>query len=322
MNIKTNRGIQILRILACIGVFIVHLGQKLYLEDSIKRFTDLGEYGVEMFFVISGFLACESWLRKKNSISMYYCKRLIRILPAYYFCILCYFVLYQIIYKSVPIDSYGVGWIRYAFVLNGLIPAEHTFWSNLGNTWTIPVFILFYFLFPFLIKVIRSWKTAVFATVISIVFAEVVSIYGNGYLSAFTMIKCFICGIVAYYAIEEKREKETTLMAIIIVFLNMAINMKNSTFCSIIFMAVVLLLYGLTINNKRILKLLDVIDEYTYTVYLVQGLVFSEIINRFSMGRVKTAGMAIVATIFLAFLVHNLVEKPIQNFLLKRVNRQ
>ena len=53
-------GLSILRVIACLAVFIVHLGQRVSLHGIIREVTDTGAYGVQMFFVLSGFLACFS----------------------------------------------------------------------------------------------------------------------------------------------------------------------------------------------------------------------------------------------------------------------
>lgn len=79
-NVKsTERGIQFLRILACVGVFICHFGQRLHLERwsiNLYNFTQLGRYGVELFFVISGYLVCFS-LSKKQTVLQFYKMRAI-----------------------------------------------------------------------------------------------------------------------------------------------------------------------------------------------------------------------------------------------------
>ena len=49
-NKKRNTAIQLLRIIACILVFLVHFGQRLELKGEIRQFTNFGEYGVHLFF--------------------------------------------------------------------------------------------------------------------------------------------------------------------------------------------------------------------------------------------------------------------------------
>ena len=55
-----NRGIQVLRVLAALGVFAVHFGQRMELSGILRNITDFGRYGVHLFFIISGYLSCLS----------------------------------------------------------------------------------------------------------------------------------------------------------------------------------------------------------------------------------------------------------------------
>ena len=168
-NKQTNRllFIQILRVAACILVFLVHFGQRLELTSFIRQITNFGEYGVQLFFIISGYLAAYGLSDKKNiSIKKYYIKKAIRILPLYYLVIAYYFVSENILNQFVhhiPVDTAGLGWFRYLFLLNGFIDNDTYFWSNLGITWTIPIFIFFYLIAPFLFKWIIDLKTAIIA---------------------------------------------------------------------------------------------------------------------------------------------------------------
>ncbi|MBQ9375118.1 MAG: acyltransferase [Ruminococcus sp.] len=151
----TDRGIQILRIIACLAVFFCHFGQRLKLgrfSANLLNFSQLGRYGVELFFVVSGYLVCFSLLNGKSAIQ-FYKKRIIRILPLYYFSILVFFITESFVFRDVPKDDMHLGWLRYIFCLNGIVPSEGYFWSNIGITWTIPVFLMFYILAPFFIRI-------------------------------------------------------------------------------------------------------------------------------------------------------------------------
>lgn len=59
-DVGPNDSIRIWRILSCVGVLVVHLGWKMRLEGNVRAFTDFGQYGVYLFFIISGYLACFS----------------------------------------------------------------------------------------------------------------------------------------------------------------------------------------------------------------------------------------------------------------------
>ena len=99
-----NVTIQILRVIACFMVFLVHFGQRTSLDGIVRSFTDFGAYGVHLFFLISGFLACKAFFNKENvDIKKYYIKRAIAILPLYYLIILYYFITENIFNQFTPI---------------------------------------------------------------------------------------------------------------------------------------------------------------------------------------------------------------------------
>ena len=84
------------------------------LSTDLYAFSQLGRYGVELFFVISGYLACIS-LSSKQSVGVFYKKRAIRILPLYYFCIGYFFLMETFLFHSIPEDPLHLGWLRYIF---------------------------------------------------------------------------------------------------------------------------------------------------------------------------------------------------------------
>ena len=114
-----NVGIQLLRVAACLLVYMVHLGQRLELTGVLRSITDIGKSGVFLFFVISGFLAASSLcLRDRVNKKEYYIKRAIAILPLYYMIILAVFIVEMTVHHFAPFipeDTTGLGWLRFVF---------------------------------------------------------------------------------------------------------------------------------------------------------------------------------------------------------------
>jgi peptidoglycan/LPS O-acetylase OafA/YrhL len=120
--------------------------------------TTFGVIAVNGFFVISGFLITQSWLRGKG-LADYCKKRAIRILPAYYVAALFCAVVVGALASASP--------YRYLRALNFYYPLVdlaqfHTFWSHHlfstnplpgelnGSLWTIRYELWCYFLVPIL----------------------------------------------------------------------------------------------------------------------------------------------------------------------------
>ena len=144
-----------------------------YLYSWFQRWVSLGWTGVDLFFVLSGFLIGGILLDSKNSPSYYrtfYARRFYRIFPLYYLWILGYlFVMWTvrrllIAYLAEPADDLpgaGVFWL-FAFVQNISYTTSWTLgWAWLKPTWSLAVEEQFYVVAPLLIRRVSKRSLAV-----------------------------------------------------------------------------------------------------------------------------------------------------------------
>ena len=324
-NVKsTDRGIQLLRVLACLAVFVCHFGQRIHLDKwsmNLYNFTQLGRYGVELFFVISGYLVCFS-LSKNQSVFQFYKRRAIRILPLYYFCVLWFFITETFIFQDIPSDSYGLGWARYVFCLNGIVPSDGYFWSNIGITWTVPVFMLFYLFAPIINKLCKTALSSSFVLMCSIGLALLVNQILSGWFSALVYFPCFIFGMVVYYAKSYNKQFWTIISFQVFIFVlkwcewqgliykivkDCDLYLVSTVFATLIFFS-----NQMVVKKPQLKKTLDMLDENSYALYLVHGIVFCSILDKFQLNEWVKAMIAIVLTIVLTISIHKFIEKPIQ----------
>ena len=76
-TMKTITSIQYLRALACIAVVVFHA------TEDLGGAFNIGQTGVDLFFVLSGLLVTQAWLRTPTW-SAYLRRRAWRVIPAYY----------------------------------------------------------------------------------------------------------------------------------------------------------------------------------------------------------------------------------------------
>jgi len=317
---KRNVSIQILRIIACLLVFIVHFGQRTHIKGTARLITEFGKYGVQLFFIISGLLAAMG-LQKKEKIATYYKKRIINILPLYYIVILWYFITENILNKyfhHIPIDIDGLGWFRYIYLLNGFIPNDTYFWSNLGITWTIPIFVFFYLVIPFIMKIMKNYKTSfIIMTLIFLISNKLNNIYP---CVIFENISYFFIGTFIYFCWKENKLKFSSLFFLILSIIYTILGKINYYF---VFAAIIsILLENEIILSNKSQKIINKLDGYTYTMYLVHGIVFCSLIDKLPMFQItlsnfKIGVIAIVLSIVGTIIVHDFIEKPIQKSLTK-----
>lgn len=78
-------SLQYLRAIAALMVIAFHICLKLHLSEDHLVWTEIGAAGVDIFFIISGFMMYLTTNKNKMSVFDFYKKRLIRIAPLYFF---------------------------------------------------------------------------------------------------------------------------------------------------------------------------------------------------------------------------------------------
>jgi peptidoglycan/LPS O-acetylase OafA/YrhL len=139
--------------LRAISISLVVLGHLLYAPEFIsirpvfvKWFAPLGDLGVKIFFVISGFLITGLLLReldveKRIYLTRFYFRRTLRIFPPYYFFILVVITLQMIGWVTlVPGD------ILHALTYTVNYHSERSWY--IGHSWSLSVEEQFYLLWP------------------------------------------------------------------------------------------------------------------------------------------------------------------------------
>ena len=107
-----------------------------------------GELGVNIFFIISGYLITTLLIQEKEStgnisLQAFYIKRTFRIFPAYYALLLVYVVLQSVGYLHLP----GVTWLSLLTYTKQFFSADI---HEVGHIWSLCVEELFYLVYPIL----------------------------------------------------------------------------------------------------------------------------------------------------------------------------
>lgn len=151
---KRLHGLDTLRALAIVLVVIYHLNMQGLLPSAIGPIAQVGWVGVDLFFVLSGFLIGSQLLKpyltgEKPSLKDFYIRRAYRILPAFFAVSLLYF--------AVPLWREAPGpyadWQYVSFTWNLLLigyPKSRAF----SHVWSLCVEEHFYLILPILILLI------------------------------------------------------------------------------------------------------------------------------------------------------------------------
>lgn len=165
------RGVAILMVLFAHGLFVNPAGP--LSTQWLGAFFKTGATGVQVFFVLSGFLISQPFFKARSSdsgssyIKGYFTRRVLKILPPFYFTILLLSAYYYWRYHDMEYVMTGLKW---AVGIPHLFFVPHGF--N-GVFWSLWVEVGFYTLLPLLFWALRGrtvWQTgAIIATILLVV---------------------------------------------------------------------------------------------------------------------------------------------------------
>ncbi|MGB0839549.1 MAG: acyltransferase family protein [Chitinophagales bacterium] len=159
-----------LRGFAALGVVVFHFSSPTLPTLYPNYFTNTffyGQYGVQVFFVISGFIIPYSMFRGGYQLSSYFRslgKRFVRICPPSYVSILMSFALYYaaILLIKRPISNMLWPDINFTSIIGNLtytVPYLDTLWFN-GVFWTLAIEFQFYLLIGLLLPLLSRRRVA------------------------------------------------------------------------------------------------------------------------------------------------------------------
>lgn len=207
MSSNKLEGIQILRGYAAMLVVVTHLWSVGVISSTL-RFSRIGGLGVDIFFVISGFIMCYSLKdRVLASDSVQFLKkRAYRVYPIYLL-VLIPFLIQYLSQAKVPVDP---------LLIIGNILLSPSFLGSpeyrmlVGPAWTLTYELFFYVLFAGAMFSARSKNRAIYTVIVTIVLlVTLVNLFGlKGdrlqwsnfqYIVGDTLLFNFVIGCVCYF---------------------------------------------------------------------------------------------------------------------------
>ena len=177
-------GMDGLRAIAALAVFLVHFNQQARLQAELgpfdlARWLANGNSGVALFFVLSGFLLATPFWRQQYAagapldVKQYFLRRLARILPAYYLC-LGGLLAVKLAAGGFPSINNVLSHVLFLYNVS-----DHNILSLNEPFWTLAVEMQFYLLLPVLMwGLLRCNRTAAFLWVAGLAVAAYLLNYG------------------------------------------------------------------------------------------------------------------------------------------------
>lgn len=206
---KKIYSIQVLRVICSIFIIINHI--------DYYNVHKIGAIGVDIFLVISGFVAM---LSPEKKMMMYLKKRLKKLVPLYYFLTIIIIIVYTIS------GSMFTSTINYKNIISSFLflPMKDTL-PILYVGWTLNYILIFYIIFSFSLKVSYRFRGIICIVILLIVVILIDNISILNLMFGFdSMILIeFIYGILLYYIyiyfrIYGKKSNLIMLMVVILLF--------------------------------------------------------------------------------------------------------
>lgn len=332
-----------LRGLAILLVLCAHLA-----PDTI---ADFGWAGVDLFFVLSGFLITGILMDGKDApdrAKTFYVRRTLRIFPLYYGTLLLAWALIPLVapqfFSDVP--GHVATWastfheIRFEWIYltnwdQGLLRPHHP--GILSHFWSLAVEEQFYLLWPLVIwRCSRetAWRVAWAAIGVSLACRVVLVLHGAPYLTAYTLTPCRLDGLAvgALIAIGVRRlggieqtARDICVPALVGAAVVLAIGLLRGSLTNtdpvmetVGFTALAFAFGGLLVVALRFAPTsltvapLRMLGRYAYGLYVLHPFVIRGMeLHGFDTGDTLFAPVAVVSSLFAAVVSYHAFEAPI-----------
>jgi len=312
-------SIDLLRGLASISVCLFHfvIISRLVFPSFFRDVFSYGHLGVQVFFVISGFVIPYSMYKGDYSlkkIKVFFQKRLVRLEPPYIASILLVFLLNFLFYLS-PYwheDLIDVGWKQLFFHFGYLNSVFQEGWIN-QVYWSLGIEFQYYILMAFIFYFINH-KTYIWF--ISFVFLLLLAFFIPTQSYIFTHLPFFILGILIFRFLTKKDSIRTFIFFLVTTFL--VIYFQDSS--NISFVLAGLFPFVFFFVFKKTSKIGVFLGNISYSLYLIHIPIGQRLIRIGSdyTHNIYTETLLIlltlVITITCSYVFYRLIENPTKHF--------
>jgi len=311
----------------------------------LKKLTEWGWAGVDLFFVLSGFLIGTILLynRKSNNyFKTFYIRRFFRIIPTY---TLLLIIFYTLKYFFNNPDSYifqnplPVGYYI-TFTQNFIMGLKGTFGSQgLGPTWSLAIEEQFYLLTPLLLFLV-SPKKVIYWLMFFVIAAPIFRLYSTNWYMSYTWFFCrmdslaigVITALYIYFVNKNSIPHISNRILLFIAFIDLilmtflkihygSMGIFKHTLIALLF--AIFILYAINAKGtlKKILsnKILIWFGLISYPLYLFH-LLFEGLAHQLFANSLKPtletwhdiliSFLALIVSIVFAGIVHKYIEQP------------
>lgn len=318
-KVNANRiaSVDMLRAIAALSVCIFHFsnGNPNFLPTHywLKEIGSVGWAGVQIFFVISGFIIPYSLFQsnyKYSDYKFFLLKRLARIEPPYFFAIVVCIALNYITTLSPYFkgEPFKIDFVNIAFHIGYLNAFFNQDWIN-PAFWTLAIEFQFYIIIAALFPLLVHSKVWLRFIVLALFLTSSLFIKNGGLI--FVFIPYFVLGVLIFY--EKTNFLSIKYCLILSVFILALIYYLNGIVpCAFATFACLSLLFINHYSNKYLLF----IGTISYSIYLIHVPIGGRIINlsmnfiKSNEGKSMVLLVAMIIVILISYVFYRVIEKP------------
>lgn len=315
------RNIQGLRAFAAINVVLFHIigtaSAYGFKPHILSFFEGWGANGVDIFFVVSGFVMYYTQTLSRKSVAGFYVSRLIRIIPLYWLLtslLILIGILLPSAFNRLTLDPYSI-FSSYLFLSQALSGGHPLLFLG----WTLEYEILFYLFFGLSIILHKDWQRLLS------IFAMLTVAIAIG--SSLIVYEFFWGMLLAYIFVNKPRASESQGLLIILtgallLSASIADELQSLELSRIYVWGIPSIfivagsVYARQISSRTVLYLGDA----SYSIYLVQVFTIPFFYKVAKLGDLNMSGdllalFCLMLSVIAGCVIHSYVEKPLTNIL-------
>ncbi len=359
MTLKARRIPELdgIRGIALLMVLVYHLvNNQLLLSHGlsslalfIRKATYFTWSALDLFFVLSGYLIAKILIENRDSkrfFGVFYLRRILRILPLFYFLLLCYVLLKQTGINDPEGFLFGNElplWSYFAYLQNYMMAYSATYGAKiLTPTWSLGVDEQFYLILPFIIYFFKKkWIPYLVIPLIlaAPVFRASTDMFYMKILPFQMRMDALFVGVLLAYFVTEKdlinkvQGKSKLVFGSMIVLLASILILThfqwigaiNHSLFNLVFALAVLAAvsykkgwYSAILSSKA-LQFFGFISYGTYLFHqFISGILHALILNQKprlnNWEDLAVTALTLALSVLVGYLLHVLVERPLINF--------
>lgn len=308
-------SIQYLRFFACLLVVFYHITFKISLTDG-GGYLKFGSAGVDIFFIISGFIMVFISRKKESDWLSFLENRFLRIYPIYLITLMPFIAIFLIHPEMVNSHTSPPSIIKSI----SLLPFFNGSYVNLV-AWTLSYELYFYILFS--ISLMLKWKPTIISSLLISVCFFIGKYFNVGFLSSDIVFE-FVIGMMVFELLNKRNMWWGACLSLIVIGVLMLISTNHvdveGDFKRLFFYGIpsTIIFIGFLKLPKswREFKLLSILGNASYSIYLTHiisiNIVYS-ISKRFNVidnNKMTVSFLSVIFAVTVGYLVFKYIETP------------